>query len=1223
MQGTSSGAKPVSGSRQAKPYKRPAQAQPKAQIQRCKCPVCLLQDPLGVPSNTRTIVRHQKNDRRISQVAGSSRSARPSGSTISPVCGPPLDADGPVDGPTVLDDFMDVDPPGRTRFPCVTVEDIPDAELDYRGAEPLPLSSGVLLTAVDAGTGHVDLTVVGEADFVSFETVSFEVDPETISVSDDEEDTGFRVDLDADLPDPAVSEEPAAPPTAPVPGLLIDPERTEARAFHDQHELASLKLPRQPPRVRPLPPAPKLPPFKGALDGLYQSSHDSWYIRSFFALAAVLHYKYHVSYLAVNLLMWTVYTVFTALGLLVPLPERPNLHKFTQARTVLKRLSLHDAVTVYPTCPSCHWIAPPDSPHGTRCAECNEPLFGARSPLAALRGSKPVPLRPWGYIPLSYLLSVKLSDDAIQREIEIEMARRRQTGLYHDMLDGAVMRDMRGHDGKPFFRVCEDGKLRIGVTLNGDGFAPFSSTFRDNHSTTAISAAIASLNIALRYAHLLVPTLIAGPKEPTCQQLQRYLALIVDDLIMLYEHGILVYSEKYPNGRRVRVALVAVVCDHPAMCRMCGFADKAHKVAPCTKCKIGQRDIGAMAGVTKVYEPRTGAEQKRLALEWLELPAPQRDAHYAKHGQQWFELARLDYFDPVRQTVVGPMHCLLNGLVKNLWYETWIKGRKALRAGTEAGTLRELDFIHKLLSTFEAAPWVGRLPKLVGEPAGGSLSADEWKHLGTTFGPLVLPPLWYQTQPAANAEHAGANTRYQKKLSDHAKARERFTLALARKDAAGTPTATATRPDVGHSGTTSQDPPRTRSSGKPKKGAALLPEPVSLEEWLERNPMPRPPAGLRRVEAEVPMFLSFFAALRVLLTRSLGTDDVSRGNALLLEHLRRFCEVYGEEYVKYNQHWATHVPPQIPDFGPVYGFWEFPGEHINKTLKSINTNNRRAGELELTMLRSYNKTTFLMQMLTVAERTCNDPTERKILLHLLSDDRQVRGTVDAVVASQGDNTLPSGEEPNEENIHALADADAATKDDEFVAEHNLVKVAAAANVTRLSAREQRALLMYYRALGFQVHAEFDARLHAASSAPLSGSCTPHLFIILDGRRIHSTSSSGASASALVKLCHRSDDATLRAEQGEVLHIFTHSHLSMQRTFATIRTFKSYAPGLFHDSWGSWSAYPEIDVKYWHTDKYKEIKVVPIEDIACQVARVRYEDPALWMTVSLEKHRIRR
>lgn len=46
--------------------------------------------------------------------------------------------------------------------------------------------------------------------------------------------------------------------------------------------------------------------------------------------------------------------------------------------------------------------------------------------------------------------------------------------------------------------------------------------------------------------------------------------------------------------------------------------------------------------------------------------------------------------------------------------------------------------------------------------------------------------------------------------------------------------------------------------------------------------------------------------------------------------------------------------------------------------------------------------------------------------------------------------------------------------------------------------------------------------------------------------------------------------------------------------------------------------PEVEVEYWYADEYEETKVVPVEDIVCQVARARYDNPPIWMTVSLEK-----
>jgi hypothetical protein len=100
-----------------------------------------------------------------------------------------------------------------------------------------------------------------------------------------------------------------------------------------------------------------------------------------------------------------------------------------------------------------------------------------------------------------------------------------------------------------------------------------------------------------------------GPTEPTCEQLQQYLTKLVDDLLNLWENGKQYRTSKHPLGRvscqylgivlshflylgiLVRVILIAIICDHPALCKMCGFADHAHKEAPCTKCKVTAEDL--------------------------------------------------------------------------------------------------------------------------------------------------------------------------------------------------------------------------------------------------------------------------------------------------------------------------------------------------------------------------------------------------------------------------------------------------------------------------------------------------------------------------------------------------------------------------------------------------------------------------------------------------------
>jgi hypothetical protein len=59
--------------------------------------------------------------------------------------------------------------------------------------------------------------------------------------------------------------------------------------------------------------------------------------------------------------------------------------------------------------------------------------------------------------------------------------------------------------------------------------------------------------------------------------------------------------------------------------------------------------------------------------------------------------------------------------------------------------------------------------------------------------------------------------------------------------------------------------------------------------------------------------------------------------------------------MKPNHHYAVHMPQQLRNFGPVYKFWTFLTEHLNKILKSYGSNFWGGGQLEISMMRSFNR----------------------------------------------------------------------------------------------------------------------------------------------------------------------------------------------------------------------------------------------------------------------------
>lgn len=116
-------------------------------------------------------------------------------------------------------------------------------------------------------------------------------------------------------------------------------------------------------------------------------------------------------------------------------------------------------------------------------------------------------------------------------------------------------------------------------------------------------------------------------------------------------------------------------------------------------------------------------------------------------------------------TVIDPMHNILLGellflhpriyqnkythtnlgVMKNQWFNTWVKGGALCERTSPKSVLRELDSIHHYLRSvctysfgrtharqltppsfqFKMPTWAARLPKNVGYPAGGSLTSDK------------------------------------------------------------------------------------------------------------------------------------------------------------------------------------------------------------------------------------------------------------------------------------------------------------------------------------------------------------------------------------------------------------------------------------------------------------------------------------------------------------------
>ncbi|KAJ7142859.1 hypothetical protein C8R44DRAFT_866139 [Mycena epipterygia] len=301
------------------------------------------------------------------------------------------------------------------------------------------------------------------------------------------------------------------------------------------------------------------------------------------------------------------------------------------------------------------------------------------------------------------------------------------------------------------------------------------------------------------------------------------------------------------------------------------------------------------------------------------------------------------------------MHNLLLGLAKTQWYTTWIK-TGALRADT-ARFHRELHTIHEFLESFESPLWAGRLPLRVGEPAGRSLTADEYKFTVTGPWAIIIPVVWEWFFNEAKKEHELATQRYPALLKEYEKKKKAW-----------------------------------------ERGGKKVAEPKAPTR-------PRP----RMQEGEDENFLQFSAFLKIVVGNSIRTDILPTVRQLLQDYLLKFSELYGADNMKPNHHWAIHIPDQVVQYGPLNGFWAFLTERLNKILKNLNSNNWTSGRLEVSMMREFHRSTRITSVLSQIETSTHTPSssqsEHKLVQLLLGSEDNVEaiGTVqDAACADTRD-----------------------------------------------------------------------------------------------------------------------------------------------------------------------------------------------------------------------------
>ena len=213
-------------------------------------------------------------------------------------------------------------------------------------------------------------------------------------------------------------------------------------------------------------PDPPLP----ACEAVHASS-DSWLWRTIILFVTWAHVSFHVPVRVLEVLLKVQKAINKKLGHLDGIEDAP-----VTVKTAFKSLGLVDNFIVFAMCTSCRRIFErEDLGENLDCTHCNNALFteSGRQKKGKDASQNLRPCLQFPFRPLSSQLSELLNREGIEDALDSWRARESDEVL-RDIMDGKVWKELKGHNGKPFFnndKNREDkDELRIGITLGFDGY---------------------------------------------------------------------------------------------------------------------------------------------------------------------------------------------------------------------------------------------------------------------------------------------------------------------------------------------------------------------------------------------------------------------------------------------------------------------------------------------------------------------------------------------------------------------------------------------------------------------------------------------------------------------------------------------------------------------------------------------------------------------------------
>ena len=234
---------------------------------------------------------------------------------------------------------------------------------------------------------------------------------------------------------------------------------------------------------------------------------------------------------------------------------------------------------------------------------------------------------------------------------------------YKDVYDGNLWCEFQTYKGDSFL----SDSFTYGLMLNIDWFKPCKHT---EYSIGAIYLTVMNLPRAVRFRqeNVMLVGLMPGPKQP-----KHYLNSQLEPLVLElreFWNGIYLRVHGHKDPVRMQCALLCVACDIPASRKVCGFLGHSAALG-CSKClkqipgTLGQMDYSGFD--TSQWKLRTEDEHRKNVKSIRKCTTvKQQTVLESRFGCRYSILLDLPYFDPVRMTIIDPMHNLFLGTAKHM-----------------------------------------------------------------------------------------------------------------------------------------------------------------------------------------------------------------------------------------------------------------------------------------------------------------------------------------------------------------------------------------------------------------------------------------------------------------------------------------------------------------------------------------------------------------------------